>query len=109
MQGMNRNTGKPLAGMAHLRQSIQDILTTTIGERLIVRNYGANVFSFVDRPLNDTLILEIMAGVANALHDFEPRIQLSKVAVEKSSGHHLTLRLEGNYGNQLFVLDDIII
>jgi phage baseplate assembly protein W len=49
MQGMDRNTGKPLVGMAHLRQSIQDILTTTVGERLICRDYGAKVFNYVDQ------------------------------------------------------------
>jgi phage baseplate assembly protein W len=108
MQGMDRNTGKPLAGMAHLRQSIQDILTTTasgggsVGERLICRAYGAKVFNYVDQPLNDSLTLEIMAAVANALHDFEPRIQLTKVGVHKSEAGHLTLQLEGIYANQAF-------
>jgi phage baseplate assembly protein W len=102
MQGMDRNTGKPLAGMAHLRQSIQDILTTTVGERLICRDYGAKVFSYVDQPLNDSLTLEIMAAVANALHDFEPRIQLTKVGVHKAEVGHLTLWLEGSYENQAF-------
>jgi phage baseplate assembly protein W len=102
MQGMDRNTGKQLAGMAHLRQSIQDILATTVGERLICRNYGAKVFSYVDQPLNDSLTLEIMAAVANALHDFEPRIQLTKVDVHKSEAGHLTLQLEGRYENKAF-------
>jgi phage baseplate assembly protein W len=102
MQGMDRNTGKPLAGMAHLRQSIQDILTTTVGERLICRDYGAKVFAYVDQPLNDSRTLEIMAAVANALHDFEPRIQLTKVGIHKTVTCHLTLQLEGNYENQAF-------
>jgi phage baseplate assembly protein W len=102
MQGMNRNTGKSLAGMAHLRQSIQDILTTSVGERLICRDYGAKVFAYVDQPLNDSLTLEIMAAVANALHDFEPRIQLKKVGVHKSEAGHLTLQLEGTYENHAF-------
>jgi phage baseplate assembly protein W len=102
MQGMDRNTGKPLAGMAHLRQSIQDILTTTIGERLICRDYGAKVFNYIDQPLNDSLTLEIMAAVANALHDFEPRIQLTKAGVHNMDGSHLTLQLEGSYENQAF-------
>jgi phage baseplate assembly protein W len=102
MQGMDRNTGKPLDGMDHLRQSIQDILTTTVGERLICRDYGAKVFSYVDQPLNDSLTLEIMVAVANALHDFEPRIQLTKVGVQKAEAGHLTLWLEGSYENQAF-------
>jgi phage baseplate assembly protein W len=102
MQGMDRNTGKPLADIAHLRQSIQDILTTSVGERLICRDYGAKVFAYVDQPLNDSLTLEIMAAVANALHDFEPRIQLTKVGVHKAEAGHLTLQLEGTYENREF-------
>lgn len=95
MKGMNRETGKWISGRAHLRQSIRDILTTTRGERLIRRDYGSNVFAYIDQPLTDALTLEIMAEVANAVHDFEPRIGLTKVAVAAADPGHLTLKLEG--------------
>jgi phage baseplate assembly protein W len=60
------------------------------------------VFAYVDQPLNDSLTLEIMAAVANALHDYEPRIQLKKVGIHKVDAGHLTLQLEGTYENQAF-------
>lgn len=66
MKGMNRQTGKFLSGLAHLKQSIQDILTTTVKERLIYRNYGSRLFSLIDQPLTDHLTLEMMSEVAIA-------------------------------------------
>lgn len=109
MKGMNRQTGQFLSGLAHIKQSIYDILTTTKGERLICRDYGSRVFSYVDQPLTDHLQLEIMAEVANVLHAFEPRIQLTKVSVVStdSPNGHLTLKLEGTYQNEAFILEDV--
>ena len=104
MRGMDRNTGKWLSGMDHLRQSIKDIITTTIGERLIVRDYGSAIFPYVGQPLTESLILEITSAVATALHNFEPRIQLQKVSVQTQESR-LILILEGVYQNEFFVLD----
>ncbi|HCF6085938.1 TPA: phage baseplate protein, partial [Pseudomonas aeruginosa] len=33
MIGLDRRTGQPLSGVAHLKQSIEDILTTPLGTR----------------------------------------------------------------------------
>ncbi|NBO96416.1 MAG: phage baseplate protein, partial [Betaproteobacteria bacterium] len=41
MLGINAQTGQPLAGIDHLRQSIRDILTTRIGTRVMRRDYGS--------------------------------------------------------------------
>ena len=37
---MNRNTGKAITGVAHLTQSVADILLTPIGSRVMRRGYG---------------------------------------------------------------------
>ena len=41
MPGMNNLSGKPVADIAHLSQSIADILTTPLGTRLERRTYGS--------------------------------------------------------------------
>lgn len=107
MKGMNRQTGQFLSGLAHLKQSIQDILTTTVKERLVCRNYGSRLFSLIDQPLTDHLTLEMMSEVAHRLHEFEPRIQLTQVSVASKNPAHLTLKLEGIYENEAFILEDI--
>nr|VFK47168.1 MAG: hypothetical protein BECKTC1821D_GA0114238_104214 [Candidatus Kentron sp. TC] len=40
MAGMSAFTGKHFSDIAHLRQSITDILTTPIGSRVMRREYG---------------------------------------------------------------------
>ena len=52
MRGMDRNTGRALEGIAHLRQSIRDILTTPIGSRVMRWEYGSRLFRLVDAPLS---------------------------------------------------------
>ena len=48
--GMSRTTGKPLSDEDHLRQSIRDILSTRIGTRVMLRDYGSNIPRMVDLP-----------------------------------------------------------
>lgn len=50
MNGVNNRTGKRLSGADHLRQSVSDILTTPVGSRVLVRDYGSDLFSLVDNP-----------------------------------------------------------
>ena len=109
MKGMDRENGRLIGGTDHLRQSIRDILTTTKGERLICRDYGANLIDYLDQPLTDHLTLEIMSAVANALHAFEPRLTLTKVGLvaRDSPSGRLTLRLEGTYAEEAFVVEEI--
>ena len=47
MTGMDRETGKSLSGIEHLRQSIRDILTTPIGSRVMRRDYGSRLFELL--------------------------------------------------------------
>lgn len=49
MLGMDRNTGKLLSGTDHIRQSIVDILTTPLGTRVMLPEYGSKLFDLVDR------------------------------------------------------------
>ena len=48
MTGMDRETGKPLAGTPHLQQSLRDILSTLLGTRVGRREYGSLVPEMVD-------------------------------------------------------------
>ncbi|HBG94704.1 MAG TPA: phage baseplate protein [Chromatiaceae bacterium] len=85
MIGMNAQTGEPIEGVAHLEQSIRDILTTPIGSRVMRRDYGSRVIGLVDRPLNASTIAEIQAAIAMALTTQEPRIRLTKIQVDLSN------------------------
>ncbi len=97
MRGMDKNTGKPLSGISHLKQSITDILTTPIGSRPMRRDYGSNLFKRIDAPMTGDLVAEIYADVVDALFNYEPRFEVSSVSVVSVGLGTLVLDLEGIY------------
>jgi len=82
MNGMDRHTGAPLSGDAHLVQSIADILTTPLGSRPMRRDYGSLLFELVDRPLNGATRLLCIMAVALAVARWEPRIAVKQVLLD---------------------------
>ena len=97
MYGMNRNTGKKLSGIDHLKQSIADILTTPIGTRIMRRDYGSRLYELVDQPMNDEFSIELFAATAGALEKWEHRFKLEKVSLEEISEGRAVLSLRGLY------------
>ncbi|RWU18109.1 phage baseplate protein [Pseudomonas alkylphenolica] len=97
MIGMDRHTGLPVSGLAHLRQSIEDILTTPVGSRRMLPAYGSWLRRYVDLPVNDGWKSAVQAEVARALGRWEPRLKLERVRVTAVVGGQITLQLTGQY------------
>ena len=98
MAGMSRDTGKPLGGFEHLKQSIQDILTTPVGTRVHRRDYGSRLPRLVDRPINASLVAEMVAATAEALNRWEPRLRLERIKIERVNAEgQIELSLVGYY------------
>lgn len=97
MTGMDRASGKPLADLLHLRQSITDILSTPIGSRIMRREYGSRLFKRIDAPITGELIAEIYADVVEALFNYEPRFEATNVTVVSMNNGHLVLDITGKY------------
>ena len=97
MTGIDASTGRALGGIAHLRQSVRDILTTPLGSRVLLRDYGSRLHELVDRPLGPSLLAAIQAEAAGALARNEPRLRLSRIRAQSASGGRVTLSLEGVY------------
>jgi phage baseplate assembly protein W len=62
--GMDRNTGKPITGVAHLKQSIGDILSTRKGTRRERPEYGCDIPRMVDLPVTRGWISTVQAEAA---------------------------------------------
>jgi phage baseplate assembly protein W len=97
MNGTNASTGKWLAGEDHLRQSITDILTTPLGSRVMRRDYGSNLPFLVDAPLNAETLTELYAATAEALQQWEPRIQVSQVTATSAQPGQIAISVSGTY------------
>jgi uncharacterized protein len=111
MNGSNSQTGKSLAGVEHLRQSIKDILTTPIGSRVMRRDYGSRLFELIDAPMNRSTLLEMYAATAEALAKWEPRFELLSVQAVTATPGRVELDMVGKYliDGQTIKLDGIII
>lgn len=97
MRGTDATTGKPLEGIAHLRQSVRDILTTPLGSRVMRRDYGSRLFELVDAPLNSQTIVDLYAATAEALIRWEPRLQVSQVQARTLSAGSIEIDLTAIY------------
>ena len=97
MIGMDRHTGQPISGIAHLRQSISDILGTPLGSRRHRPEYGSKLRRFIDLPVNKGWISAVQAEVARALGRWEPRLKLDRVSVVSVIGGQINLKIAGQY------------
>lgn len=96
--GVNRVTFRPLSGFDHVRQSIEVILTTPIGSRLMRREFGSEVMDLIDRPLTDRVILAVYTAVVMAIARWEPRFAVTgcKIVTADETGK-LSLQIFGIY------------
>lgn len=79
--GMNKDTGRQLTELDHIRQSVADILTTPVGARIMRRDYGSQIFELLDQPQNGATRLKLMAATVMALLRWEPRIAVRQVHI----------------------------
>ena len=64
-----------------IKQSLNILLSTFLGERVMQPKYGCNLEEFMFDPLNTTMIGYIKDRVETAILYFEPRIKAEKVDV----------------------------
>ena len=112
MAGMSRTTGAALGGFDHLRQSIHYILSTPIGTRVHRRDYGSRLPRLVDRPINNSLIAEMVAATAEALDRWEPRLRLNRIVIDTVTAEgQIALSLDGYYllNGERIVIEGLVI
>lgn len=95
--GMNATTGQALTDMDHLRQSINQILSTPIGSRIERRLFGSLLPELIDGPLNEHTVIQLYAATATALATHEPRLRLNRVQMQTApeSRSAATVQIDG--------------
>ncbi|WLI76950.1 GPW/gp25 family protein [Kosakonia sp. H02] len=93
--GLSRTTGRSLTDTDHIRQSISDILRTPVGSRVMRRDYGSLLFEMLDQPQTPALALQIQSACYMALLQWEPRITLSAVTIERQFDGKMVVNLTG--------------
>lgn len=79
-------------GREKIRQNIRLILSTRVGERPMLRDFGTRIANLVHDPNDEVLADLVQTQAQAALLQWEPRILLTASHVEQEEGS-LTLRL----------------
>jgi phage baseplate assembly protein W len=74
-------TIRPAHGIELVRQSIETILDTEPGERIMLPAFGCGLRRYLMAPNTVTTRTAIRQDITTALGQWEPRIQLTNVAV----------------------------
>ncbi|MBT3385306.1 MAG: GPW/gp25 family protein [Prolixibacteraceae bacterium] len=83
----NRDTKaiKMLEGEADIKSSLEILLSTRLGERIMVPNYGCNLDELLFKPLNLTLKTFVIDLIKTAILYHEPRIDVNKIEIDSTN------------------------
>lgn len=96
--GVDARTGKPLSGFAHCAQSVDDIVTTLLTERVLLLDYGLNPTRRLGRNISPALAAQLYRDAIAAIHKWEPEFRITTlqlVGVDRTG--MLALRIDGRY------------
>jgi len=94
---LDHYTGGSIEGWSHVAQSIETLLATRVNTRVFLRDFGSDVPTLIDTPMNDANILRLYVAVAEAIEKWEPRFSLTDVQIEPAASGNITFELKGNY------------
>lgn len=83
-----------VSSVEDIEQSLNILLSTTLGERVMQPKYGCDLNSYVFEALNSSVIGYIKDRVKNAILYYEPRIIADKIEVTADGSFDL---IEGRF------------
>ncbi len=94
--GTDRRTGRVLTGFDHVRQSLEVIWMTRLGERVMRLDFGSDVRALLSEDLSPALALAIYDSLIAAAHRHEPEFRISALQfVRLSATGALALKYSG--------------
>ncbi len=73
---------KMLEGEPDIESSLEILLTTRLGERIMVPGYGCNLDELLFKPLNLTLKTYVIDLIKKAILYHEPRIDVNRIGID---------------------------
>lgn len=80
MSGIDRETFQPLDNLRHTLQSVEVILSTNIGSRVMRRPFGGGVAELLGRALTPRLFAVVQQVIGTAIDLWEPRLHVRRVS-----------------------------
>lgn len=101
MAGLDRRTGRPLGGFAHVIQSLEVIFTTRIGSRVMRRFFGSEIPGLLGKNIVPSTFLKFATAVHVAIELWEPRFHLVQVTFPRDTNGPENVR-RGRIGIALY-------
>ncbi|HPF52252.1 MAG TPA: GPW/gp25 family protein [Draconibacterium sp.] len=76
---------KMLEEEADIMSSLEILLSTRLGERIMVPDYGCNLDELLFKPLNLTLKTYVIDLIKRAILYYEPRIDVQKIWIDPTN------------------------
>lgn len=99
--GVDRTTGRLLIGWDHVVQSIEVIISTPIGQRLMREWVGSPVPQLLGRNMTPTTFMRFVQAIVVAVELYEPRFKVRRATVtgspEQIRSGQVALELFGDY------------
>ncbi|MHC2250027.1 GPW/gp25 family protein [Bradyrhizobium elkanii] len=93
---IDRKTGEYVQGWPRIKQSIDCILTTRIGVRLMRLWWGSKFVDMQDKPGNEETLMTGMMAAISAINTYEPEFKVSRVSIDAfDSTGDITITVEG--------------
>lgn len=91
---MSRQNGVSISELESIQQSIQDIVTTPLGSRIMRRDYGSIIPDLIDQPMSDVLKVKIFSAIYTPVTRWEERISIEGIKVSDVYSGGMQLDLE---------------
>lgn len=96
--GTSATAAGVLNSWTHVEQSVEKILTTSIGSRIMRRDFGSQVPDLVDAKMVQRNVLAIYSAAAVAIARWEPRFRVTKASITQlTAGGRVALQVFGTY------------
>lgn len=96
-------------GLTAIRNSIKNIILTSVGERPFDSNFGGSLYSLLFEPLlNDISSLPIKLLLVNNIHQYEPRASVDEITISSSDNTMVDIIIQYSI-NQLNTTDTLTI
>jgi hypothetical protein len=97
--GLNAHTGGRIEGWDHVLQSVNDILTTSFGVRVMREFYGSFFPDLLGRVnVNRQEAPLVLSAIATGIMQWEPRINIQSIRVEDAARDgSLSIIVEAEY------------
>ena len=76
---------KMLSDEDDIKSSLEVLLSTRLGERIMVPDYGCNLDELMFKPLNLTLKTYVIDLIKTAILYYEPRIDVNKILIDPTN------------------------